>query len=193
MGLLGRFFLAIGALVLAVAPLSQAVADPAKPAPATNAKPGLHTTYAVSLYGTPKYGPDFKHFDYVNPNAPQGGTVHFSSTGSYDSFNPFALRGTAAINILNMYLTYDPLMTPSLDERGTDYCLLCETVTYPDDYSWVEFKLRKNARWHDGTPITADDVIFTFGPKNTMLAKISEYPELLAAYFSSERFVAKFP
>ncbi len=160
--------MAMGALLLAAMPLSQAfAADTGVPAQAASAKQAVHTSYAISLYGTPKYGPDFKHFDYVNPNAPQGGTVHMSSTGSYDSFNPFALRGTSAINLLNMYLTYDPLMSQSMDERGTYYCLLCETVSYPDDYSWVEYKLRKNARWHDGTPITADDVVFTF---NTMKA-----------------------
>lgn len=163
MGSFGRVLLKLGALLLAALPLSQAVAAQAgPPAPTDAAKQATHTSYGISLYGTLKYGPDFKNFAYVNPNAPQGGTVHFSSTGSYDSFNPFALRGTSAISLLNMYLVYDPLMSQSFDERGTYYCLLCETVTYPDDYSWAEYKLRKNARWHDGTPITADDVVFTF-------------------------------
>ncbi len=131
-------------------------------ATAAEAKPALHTTYAVSLYGTPKYTADFKHFDYVNPTAPKGGTLREAGIGSYDSFNPFAFRGTSAINILNQSLVYDLLMAQSFDERSTQYGLLAESITYPDDYSWVEYKLRPNARWHDGKPITVDDVVFTF-------------------------------
>src|SRR5262249_29881449 len=146
------------------APLSNTsyAADAAKPAQAAPAKQALHTSYAVSLYGEPKYPADFKHFDYVNPNAPKGGTIKQVGLGSYDSFNPFALRGTSAINIFNQTLPYDSLMSLAFDERGTQYGLLAESVTYPDDYSWIEYKLRANAKWHDGTPITVDDVVFTF-------------------------------
>jgi len=156
-----RNLLIFSAMLLSSAPL------PLLAAQATPAKQALHTTttYAVSLYGAPKYPADFKHFDYVNPNAPKGGTVKQVGFGSYDSFNPFALRGTSAINILNQTLTYDALMTIGFDERGTQYGLLAESVTYPDDYSWIEYKLRPNVKWHDGVPITVDDVVFTF---NTM-------------------------
>ena len=164
-GSLRRIVLALGALFAAALVQSVGAAEASKPAEATPAKQSIHTSYAVSLYGQPKYPADFKHFDYVNPNAPKGGTIKQAGLGSYDSFNPFALRGTSAINILNQNLTYDSLMTIGFDERATQYCLLAESVTYPDDYSWIEYKLRPNAKWHDGVPITVDDVIFTF---NTM-------------------------
>jgi microcin C transport system substrate-binding protein len=120
------------------------------------------TTSAIALYGEPKYPANFNHFDYVNPDAPKGGTVHLSGIGSYDSFNPFALRGTSAISILNLSQTYDALMTQSADEPTTWYPLIAESITYPDDYAWIEYNLNPKARWHDGTPITSEDVVFTY-------------------------------
>jgi microcin C transport system substrate-binding protein len=114
---------------------------------------------AYSLHGDVKYGPAFKHFDYVNPNAPKGGTVRLASIGTYDSLNPWILKGVTASGI---GLVFDTLTEQSSDEPFTEYGLLAETIEMPEDRSWVAFNLRKEARWHDGTPVTADDVVFTF-------------------------------
>ena len=108
---------------------------------------------------------EFQHLEYVNPNAPKGGKVIFSSTGSYDSFNPFILKGTAAAGIGNLYET---LTTNSSDEAFTEYGLIAETIEWPDDRSWVAFKIRNEAIWHDGKKITPEDVIWTF---NTLMEK----------------------
>ena len=121
--------------------------------------------HALAMHGTPKYAAGFEHFDYVDPNAQKGGTqVSAVSPGTFDSLNPFILQGTPA----GVGIIYDSLMTSSVDEAFTEYCLLCETVETPDDRSWVEFVLRDDAFWHDGTPITVEDVIFTF---ETLLAQ----------------------
>ena len=116
-------------------------------------------THALAMHGAPKYGLDFKHFDYVNPNAPKGGAVKLAAEGSFDSFNGFIIKGEAAVGLGGLY---DTLMTSSADEAFSQYGLLAETVETPKDRSWVQFVLRKEARWHDGKPITADDVIWTF-------------------------------
>lgn len=114
--------------------------------------------HALAMHGTPKFGPDFKNFDYANPNAPKGGMRVMDATGTFDSLNPFILQGNSA----SVGLIYDSLMAQSVDEAFTLYCLLCETVETPDDRSWVEFTMRDDARWHDGKPVTVDDVIFSF-------------------------------
>lgn len=115
--------------------------------------------HALSLIGTPKYPADFKHFDYVNPTAPKGGEVRIGASGSYDTLNIFTAKGDSADGL---GLLYDSLMDTSLDQPSTAYCLLCEWVSYPDDFSSVTFKLREKAKWHDGKPVTVDDVIFSF-------------------------------
>ncbi|MBS29365.1 MAG: hypothetical protein CL566_10675 [Alphaproteobacteria bacterium] len=114
--------------------------------------------HAIAMHGEPKFGPDFTHFDYANPNAPKGGTRVSDALGTFDSLNPFILQGNPA----GVRLIYDSLMVQSVDEAFTLYCLLCETVETPDDRSWVEFTLRDDARWHDGMPVSVDDVIFSF-------------------------------
>jgi microcin C transport system substrate-binding protein len=115
--------------------------------------------HGLSLMGEPKYPADFKHFSYVNPNAPKGGVVRFGQDGSFDSFNFVIPRGTAAAGITNIY---DTLMNGSLDEVATEYGLLAEAVRHPPDWSSVTYRLRKEARWHDGKPVTPDDVVWTF-------------------------------
>ncbi len=115
--------------------------------------------HALSLMGDVKYAPDFKHFDYVNPNAPKGGLLRLGVDGTFDSFNHIITRGTAAAGISTIY---DTLMTGSMDEVATEYGLIAESARYPDDYSSVTYRLRKNARWQDGKPITPEDVIWTF-------------------------------
>ena len=121
--------------------------------------------HGLAMHGEPKYGPDFKHFDYVNPDAPKGGKVKLGSTGSFDNLNGFIVKGEAADGLGAMY---DTLMTGSADEAFTEYGLLAESIEVPEDRTWVQFVLRKEARWHDGKPVTADDVIWTF---NTLLEK----------------------
>ncbi|MEX1109717.1 MAG: extracellular solute-binding protein [Dongiaceae bacterium] len=136
---------------------------PAEESTATDA-PG-QTMHAIAMHGDPLYGPDFAHFDYVNPDAPKGGTLTLDAVGTYDTFNPYTLKGVPAAGIS---LTYESLMVSSGDEAFTEYGLIVETITVPEDRSWVEFALRPEARWHDGEPITAADVVFSF---DTLKAK----------------------
>jgi microcin C transport system substrate-binding protein len=114
--------------------------------------------HGVAMHGDLRYGPDFEHFDYVNPHAPKGGTVTFSAIGTFDSFNPYIIKGEVAAGI---GLLYESLTTQSLDEPFSEYGLLAETIEMPEDRSWVAFTLRPEARWHDGTPVTVDDVIWS--------------------------------
>lgn len=115
--------------------------------------------HGSSLFGELKYGPDFRHFDYVNTDAPKGGEVRYGAFGSFDSLNGFIVKGQAAAGIA---LIYDTLMTSSLDEPASEYGLVAESVRHPKDYSSVTYTLRPQARWHDGEKITPDDVIWTF-------------------------------
>ena len=121
--------------------------------------------HGVAMHGAVKYGPDFRHFDYVNPAAPKGGKVKMAAIGGFDSFNQFIIKGEPAAGI---GLIYDSLMTDSADEPFSQYGQLAESVEMPEDRSWVAFTLRGEARWHDGKPITAEDVIFTF---NTLIGQ----------------------
>jgi microcin C transport system substrate-binding protein len=114
--------------------------------------------HAVSLIGTPKYPADFQQFDYVNPEAPKGGLVRMADIGSFDSVNPVLYKGEAAAGL---GLVYESLMSDSLEEPSTSYGLIAEWASYPPDFSSVTFKLRDEARWHDGTPITPDDVVYS--------------------------------
>lgn len=116
-------------------------------------------SHGIAMHGDLKYPAGFRNFGYVNPSAPKGGEVRLSTTGSFDSFNGFIIKGQPAIAL---GLIYDTLMTGSLDEPFSQYCLLCETVEVPADRSWVAFTLNPRAKWHDGEPITVEDVIWTF-------------------------------
>ena len=119
---------------------------------------GSKKLHALSLVGEPKYGPDFEHFDWVNPDAPKGGTLRGFVQGSFDSLNIFTVQGAPAGGL---GLTFDSLMANSLDEASAEYALVAEWVSYPDDYSSVTFGLRPQARFHDGKPITPEDVVFS--------------------------------
>ncbi len=116
--------------------------------------------HGIAMHGDLAYPPDFKHFSYVVPNAPKGGTMTLNAIGSYDSFNPFIVKGDAAA--MAGSLIYDTLMVHAADEPFSVYGLLAESIETPADRSWVVFRLRKEARWHDGMPVTADDVIWSF-------------------------------
>lgn len=127
----------------------------------TAATPAEHLLVgpALSMYGDLKYPPGFRHFDYVNADAPKGGEVKLWALGTFDTLNPFTLRGVKAAGLGAMY---DTLMIGSEDEPFSRYGLVAETIETPTDRSWVAFTLRPEARFHDGTPMTADDVVFTF-------------------------------
>ncbi|MBS0249009.1 MAG: ABC transporter substrate-binding protein [Proteobacteria bacterium] len=117
--------------------------------------------HGLSLFGDVKYPADFKHFGYVNPAAPQGGTVRMSGFGTFDNFNEVValVKGNLAMGTTFFNET---LMTPSFDEVSTEYGLLAEAARHADDHSWVTYRLNAKARWHDGKPVTVDDVIFSF-------------------------------
>jgi ABC-type oligopeptide transport system, periplasmic component len=115
--------------------------------------------HATSIGGEPKYPEGFAHFDYVNPAAPKGGSLTISELGSFDTLNPIPAKGDLASGL---GLVLETLTVDSEDEVGSSYGLLAEAVKYPDDYSWVTYRLRAEARWHDGVPVTPEDVIFSF-------------------------------
>lgn len=150
----GRWAAAIGAaLLLGVAA-----------APAT-AEGDVTVSYGISTFGTLRYPADFAHLDYVNPDAPKGGEMSVWWPGGFDSLNPYTVKGRAA------YLSsmpYESLLTGTADEIGASYCLICSTLEYPADRSWVIFNLRPEAHFSDGTPITAEDVLFSY---TTLLTK----------------------
>ncbi|MEX0759644.1 MAG: extracellular solute-binding protein, partial [Tistlia sp.] len=133
-------------------------APPAVPVPGVAAEelgPVTRRAHAIAMHGEPKYGPDFEHFDYVNPDAPKGGTIRLAATGTFDTFNPYNAKGNPA------GIAYESLLTRSADEAFTEYGLIAESLEWPLDRSWVIFHLRSEARWHDGQPITPEDVVFS--------------------------------
>ena len=135
----------------------------------------IHSSHGLSRFNALKYPPSFKHFDYVNPDAPKGGDIRLFVHGTFDSLNPYAISGMSPALIPTFsYLKYgfsefnEPLMvgsgsySPSGDEVKTAYGLIAESIEYPDDNRWIIFNIRPEARFHDGKPVTADDVIFSF-------------------------------
>jgi microcin C transport system substrate-binding protein len=136
--------------------------------------------HGLSLFGDLKYSADFKRFDYVNPDAPKGGMARQISLGTFDNFN-IAVSGVKGSIAPAVGLTYETLMERAQDEVATEYGLLAEAAQHPDDFAWVTYRLRKEARWHDGKPVTPEDVIFSI----EMLKKLSP---MYASYY---RHVAK--
>lgn len=114
--------------------------------------------HGLSAFGDLKHPPGFTHFDYVNPNAPKGGELRTWELDSFDNFNPLILKGVVA---RNLSLTYQSLMARGLDEPDAVYADLAESAELAPDRSWVAFMINAKARWHDGTPVTAEDVVFT--------------------------------
>ncbi len=139
-------------VLLLVVALLLSLAD----AESTRASEPLH---GLSVFGDLKYPADFAHFDYVNPGAPKGGTLRIPGFGTFFSLQPFIRQGRAPFGIERVM--YDTLLTRAWDEPSALYGLLAESVELADDKSWIEFVLRPEARWHDGTPLTSDDVVFT--------------------------------
>jgi microcin C transport system substrate-binding protein len=145
------------AVVFAVA---LTAATPAWPRPA----PPARSAHGLSIHGDLKYGPGFAHFAYVNPRAPKGGSVTLSAIGTFDNLNPFILKGVPAAGIGN---TFDTLTVASTDEPSSEYGLVAETMETPADRAWVAFTLRAAARFHDGSPMTVEDVMWTFDTLRT--------------------------
>ena len=122
-------------------------------------------THGLALVGTPALPADFPHFPYVNPDAPKGGEVAQAAIGTFDSFNPFIVRGTPAAASARLY---ESLMVRSADEPESAYGHLAAVIEIPADHKGVAFELRPEARFQDGTPVTAQDVVWTF---NTLREK----------------------
>ena len=123
------------------------------------------TAHGISTFGELNYPPDFKHLAYVNTDAPKGGEISEWTSGGFDSVNPYSIKGRAAAL---SSAPYESILEGADDEVGAAYCLLCDTLEYPQDRSWVIFNLRKDVRFSDGSPMTAADVIFSY---ETFLAK----------------------
>ncbi len=122
--------------------------------------------HGMAMHGSTKYPAKFTHFDYTNPNAPKGGSVRLAAIGTaFDTLHPYILKGNPAVGIDSIYET---LMAPANDEAFSSYGLIAESVEMPEDRSWVIFNLRPEARWHDGKPISADDVLFSFHTLKTL-------------------------
>jgi microcin C transport system substrate-binding protein len=131
--------------------------------------------HGLSLFGDLKYPADFKQFDYVNANAPKGGAVRQMAFGTFDNFN-LVVAGVKGSLVAGIDLVYDTLMVSALDEVSTEYGLLAEAVSHPADFAFVVYRLRANAKWHDGKPVTVEDVIFSFD------AFKKNHPQLSAYY-----------
>ena len=118
----------------------------------------LDNAHAISMHGTPKYLKDFKHFDYANIEAPKSGEIKLHEIGSFDTLNNFILKGSPAVNLSQVH---DSLLVQSNDEPFTMYGLIAESISVPEDRSWVVFKIRKEAKFHDGSQIKVEDIIWT--------------------------------
>ena len=179
---LNRRRLLQGGAVAAIAPsfatvsgfsiMSSAEAQTAAGAPAWR--------HALSLFGDVKYAADFKRFDYVNPDAPKGGLARQIALGTFDNFN-IAVSGVKGSLAPAVELIYQTLMERSQDEVATEYGLLAEAAYHADDFAWVSYRLRKEARWHDGKPVTPEDVIYS-------LEQLKKFSPMYASYY---RHVAK--
>jgi len=153
-----KFFLTLGAaLILLTAPASAQDTPPDETAPAP--------VHGLAMHGDLKYGPDFTHFEYANPDAPKGGTLRHWGSETFDNLNPHIPRGVAAAGL---NLTTVSLLEGSADEPFSTYGGLAESLEVPEDRSWVIFNLRPEAVWHDGEPITAHDVVFSL---DTLISK----------------------
>ena len=156
-------------------------------APAQAEEAAKSWRHGLSLHGELKYPQGFAHFDYVNPAAPKGGLARLSTIGTFDSLNTFTFKGRSA-GLAGMI--YDTLMAPSLDEPGSEYGLIAEAVSHPEDFSSVTYRLRREARWHDGKPITVQDVIFSLGAlKSAHPFYAGYYKDVISAEETGEREV----
>jgi microcin C transport system substrate-binding protein len=171
-----RHLLQSGAFAAVAPALGAATVLPSvSPAAAQTAGSEPVWRHGLSMFGDLKYPADFKRFDYVNADAPRAGLVRQSASGTFDNFNVVigGLKGSLAGGV---ELIYESLMVEPNDEVASMYCLLAEQVTHPEDRSFVKFRLRPAARWHDGKPITPDDVVFSFNA-------FKQYSPMQRAYY----------
>ena len=156
-----RHLLQGGAFVALTPALGTAASFPSAMAASSEGPSELVWRHALSLFGDIKYPAGFKRFDYVNPDAPKAGVVRQITVGTFDNFNMAVagVKGTIAPAVGHIYET---LTVESQDEPESRYGLLAEAACYPDDFSWVKYRLNKQAHWHDGHPVTPEDVIFSF-------------------------------
>ena len=148
--------------LLALSPAARAQEQTAAAEAAASDAGAVIVSHGISAFGDLAYPKDFEHFDYVNPEAPQGGTMSFRGTGgsqTFDSLNNFILKGEPA---QGLGLLYDSLLAGSADEPDSSYGLIAASIEYPKDRSWVVFDMRPEATFSDGVPITAEDVVFTW-------------------------------
>jgi microcin C transport system substrate-binding protein len=150
--------LALGAAFWAWEARAQEVAAAEQPAAEPAAEGGVVTSHAYNFFGEFKYPPDFAHLDYVNPEAPKGGEISEWTGGTFDSFNPYTLTGNPAALAS---IGHESILTGTSDDPTSLYCLMCTTMEYPEDLSWVIFNLRPEVTFADGTPLTAEDVKFS--------------------------------
>ena len=144
-------------------------------------------SHGISTFGDLKYGPDIEHLDYVNPDAPKGGEISLWSAGTFDSFNPYTRKGRSG-SLASSF--YDSILTGVADEIGASYCLMCTTLEYPESRDWIVYNLRDDVTFTDGSPLTAEDVLFTYElflaeglPSfRAVLAQIVEGVEVLDPY-----------
>ncbi len=149
------------AAALAAPALGTLGAVPAGPAAAQGTSQDKKWKHGLSLFGDLKYPEGFKNFDYVNAKAPQGGAVREIALGTFDNFNT-VVSGVKGSIAEGTELFLENLTTSAFDEVSTEYGLLAEAVSFPEDFAYVTYRLRANARWHDGRPVTPEDVIFSF-------------------------------
>lgn len=153
-----RRFLHSGVLIAAT-PAIKVLAG-ATSATAQTTQAGLKWRHGLSLFGDVKYPEGFKRFDYVNPEAPKGGAVRQIALGTFDNFN-LVVSGVKGSMAGAVGLIYESLTTPALDEVSTEYGALAESISFPGDFAFVVYRLRAEAKWHDGKPVTPEDVIFS--------------------------------
>jgi microcin C transport system substrate-binding protein len=157
------------------------------PAVAQDARPDWR--HGVTKFGEPKYQSGFKQFDYVNPNAPKGGAVTQIALGTYDNFN-IVVAGTKGTLVPGIEYLYDTLLASALDEVASAYGLLAEAVSFPENFSSITYRLRSGSKWHDGVPITPEDVIFSFNAfKQLSPQAAANYRQVVKAEKTSDRDV----
>ena len=171
-----RHLLQSGALAALAPALGTATILPALGADEAHTATGeVVWRHALSLFGEIKYPAGFKHFDYVNPDAPKGGIARMISIGTFDNFN-IAVAGVKGSIAPAAAMIYETLMARSQDEVATEYGLLAEGAAHSDDFGWVIYRLRKEARWHDGKPVTPEDVMFS-------IEVLKKYSPMYGSYY----------
>ncbi|GAK70520.1 putative peptide ABC transporter substrate-binding protein [Agrobacterium rubi TR3 = NBRC 13261] len=168
--------------VLALAALSCVIAPIA-----ARAQDSENWRSGISTVGELKHPNGFKHFDYVNPNAPKGGTLRMSTTGTFDTLNPVLVKGEVGTGIA---VVFDTLFQSSEEELSSSYGLLAEGVSFPDDISKATFRLRKEAKWADGKPVMPEDVVFSFEKSKDLSPQMATvYAHVVKAEVTGERDV----